>query len=138
QMKDYHRLRRVNPDYAPRNYEARLVTRNGNVKPVHLTVAMIPGTEKSMASILDMTELRRSKMAIKESQERFKSIFDNAAEAIILFDCQGNIVESNDKIKEIFGFKNGEIIGQNFVDMMSMMGMDYEDAKMILEDLISG
>jgi len=138
QMKDYHRLRRVNPDHAPRNYEARLVTRNGNVKPVHLTVAMIPGTEKSMASILDMTELRRSKMAIKESQERFKSIFDNAAEAIILFDCQGNIVESNDKIKEIFGFKNGEIIGQNFVDMMSMMGMDYEDAKMILEDLISG
>jgi len=138
QMKDYHRLRRVNPDYAPRNYEARLVTRNGNVKPVHLTVAMIPGTEKSMASILDMTELRRSKMAIKESQERFKSIFDNAAEAIILFDCQGNIVESNDKIKEIFGFKNEEIIGQNFVDMMSMMGMDYEDAKMILEDLISG
>lgn len=138
QMKEYHQLRRVNPDYAPRNYEARIVTRNGAVKPVHLTVAMIPGTEKSMASILDMTELRRSKMAIKESQERFKSIFENAAEAIILFDCQGNIVEFNGKFKETFGFKNGEIIGQNFVHMGSMMGMHNEESRKILNDLISG
>ena len=138
QMKEYHQLRRVNPDYAPRNYEARIVTRNGAVKPVHLTVAMIPGTEKSMASILDMTELRRSKMAIKESQERFKSIFENAAEAIILFDCQGNIVEFNGKFKETFGFKNGEIIGQNFLHMGSMMGMHNEESRKILNDLISG
>jgi PAS domain S-box-containing protein len=137
-MKEYHGLRRINPDYAPRNYEARIVTRNGTVKPVHLTVAMIPGTEKSMASILDITELRRSKIAIKESQERFKSIFDNAAEAIILFDCQGNIVESNGKVKGIFGFKNKEIIGQNFLEIGLMMGMDYEEAQMILNDLISG
>jgi len=137
-MKEYHQLRRVNPDYAPRNYEARIVTRNGAVKPVHLTVAMIPGTEKSMASILDMTELRRSKMAIKESQERFKSIFENAAEAIILFDCQGNIVEFNGKFKETFGFKNGEIIGQNFLHMGSMMGMHNEESRKILNDLISG
>jgi len=138
QMKEYHGLRRINPDYAPRNYEARIVTRNGTVKPVHLTVAMIPGTEKSMASILDMTELRRSKIAIKESQERFKSIFENAAEAIILFDCQGNIVESNGKVKEIFGFKNEEIIGQNFLEIGLMMGMGYEESQMILNDLISG
>lgn len=138
QMKEYHQLRRVNPDYAPRNYEARIVTRKGAVKPVHLTVAMIPGTEKSMASILDMTELRRSKMAIKESQERFKSIFENAAEAIILFDCQGNIVEFNGKFKETFGFKNGEIIGQNFLHMGSMMGMHNEESRKILNDLISG
>ena len=138
QMKEYHQLRRVNPDYAPRNYEARIVTRNGAVKPVHLTVAMIPGTEKSMASILDMTELRRSKMAIKESQERFKSIFENAAEAIILFDCQGNIVEFNGKFNETFGFKNGEIIGQNFLHMGSMMGMHNEESRKILNDLISG
>lgn len=138
QMKEYHKLRRINPDYAPRNYEARIVTRNGTIKPVHLTVAMIPGTEKSMASILDMTELQRSKIAIKESQERFKSIFENAAEAIILFDCQGNIVEFNGKFKETFGIKNGEIIGQNFVKMGTMMGMHPEESRQIINDLITG
>lgn len=138
QMKEYHKLRRINPDYAPRNYEARIITRNGTIKPVHLTVAMIPGTEKSMASILDMTELQRSKIAIKESQERFKSIFENAAEAIILFDCQGNIVEFNGKFKETFGIKNGEIIGQNFVKMGTMMGMHPEESRQIINDLITG
>lgn len=138
QMEEYHSLRRINPAYAPRNYEAKLVARDGAIRYVYLTVAMLPGTRKSMVSILDMTELRRSKKAIEQSREKFKSIFENAAEAIILFDCQGIILESNDKIEEIFGFKKEEIIGKNFMNIVSMMGMDYEETRIVFNHLISG
>jgi PAS domain S-box-containing protein len=138
QMEEYHRLRRINPDYAPRNYETKLFTSDGTIRYVYLTVAMVPGTRTSMMSILDMTELRRSKKATEESHEKFKSIFENAAEAIILFDCQGNIIESNDKIEEIFGFKKDEIIGHNFMNIVSMMGMDSEETRIVFNHLISG
>lgn len=138
QMEEYHSLRRINPAYAPRNYEVQLVARDGAIRYVYLTVTMLPGTRKSMVSILDMTELRRSKKAIEESREKFKSIFENAAEAIILFDCQGVIIESNDKIEEIFGFKKEEIIGKNFMSIVSMMGMDYEETQIVFNHLISG
>ncbi|EKQ54604.1 MAG: PAS domain S-box [Methanobacterium sp. Maddingley MBC34] len=138
QMEEYHRLRRINPDYAPRNYETKLFASDGTIRYIHLTVAMLPGTRTSMMSILDMTELRRSKKAIEESHEKFKSIFENAAEAIILFDCQGNIIESNDTIEEIFGFKKEEITGQNFMDIVSMMGMDSEETRIVFNHLISG
>ncbi len=138
QMEEYHSLRRINPAYAPRNYEAKLVARDGAIRYVYLTVAMLPGTRKSMVSILDMTELRRSKKAIEQSREKFKSIFENAAEAIILFDCQGIILESNDKIEEIFGFKKEEIIGKNFMNIVTMMGMDYEETRIVFNHLISG
>jgi PAS domain S-box-containing protein len=138
QMEEYHRLRRINPEYAPRNYETKLFASDGTVRHVYLTVAMLPGTRTSMMSILDMTELRRSKKAIEESREKFKSIFENAAEAIILFDCQGNIIESNDKILEIFGFKKEEITGQNFMNVVSMMGMDSEETRIVFNHLISG
>nr|WP_319374179.1 PAS domain S-box protein [uncultured Methanobacterium sp.] len=138
QMEEYHSLRRINPAYAPRNYEAKLVALDGAIRYVYLTVAMLPGTRKSMVSILDMTELRRSKKSIEESREKFKSIFENAAEAIILFDCQGIILESNDKIDEIFGFKKEEIIGKNFMNIVSMMGMDYEETRIVFNHLISG
>jgi PAS domain S-box-containing protein len=138
QMEEYHRLRRINPDYAPRNYETKLFASDGTIRYVYLTVAMLPGTRTSMMSILDMTELRRSKKAIEESHEKFKSIFENAAEAIILFDCQGNIIESNDKIEEIFGFKKEEIIGQNFMTIVSMMGMDFDQTRIVFNHLILG
>ncbi|WP_321422527.1 PAS domain S-box protein [uncultured Methanobacterium sp.] len=138
QMEEYHNLRRINPDYAPRNYEARLLVSDGAIRYVYLTVAMLPGNQKSMMSILDMTELRVSKKAIEESREKFKSIFENAAEAIILFNCQGIIIESNYKIEEIFGFKKEEIIGQNFMNIASLMGMDYDQTKIVFNHLISG
>ena len=138
QMEEYHRLRRINPDNAPRSYETKLFASDGTVRHVHLTVAMLPGTRTSMMSILDMTELRRSKKAIEESREKFKSIFENAGEAIILFDCKGNILESNDKIEEIFGFKKDEIIGKNFMNIVSMMGMDSEKIRIVFNHLISG
>jgi PAS domain S-box-containing protein len=55
-MKEYHRLRRIDPGIAPRNYEFKFVDRWGNEKDVFITVAMIPQTQKSIASFLDITE----------------------------------------------------------------------------------
>lgn len=59
-VKEYHRLRRTNPSLAPRRYEFRFVDRNGNIKDILITVDMLPGTKKSVASLLDITELKRT------------------------------------------------------------------------------
>jgi PAS domain S-box-containing protein len=137
-MVEYHRLRRLNPEFAPRNYEARIVVENGDVKPVYLTVAMIPGTQKSMVSILDTTELQKSKIAIEESREKFKSIFENAGEAIILFDRHGTIIEANDKIEDISGFKKEDLIGHKFMKLLPKVEIEYKKALIAFKDLIMG
>ncbi|MFQ6078285.1 MAG: PAS domain S-box protein, partial [Thermodesulfobacteriota bacterium] len=66
----YHRLRRVDPNAAPRNYEARLVDRKGNVRDVFITVAMIPGTKRSVASFLDITDHKRAEEEAKLRQQQ--------------------------------------------------------------------
>jgi len=55
-MMDYHRLRRIDFNSVPRNYDCRFVDRYGRVRDIYITVAMIPGTKKSVASLLDITE----------------------------------------------------------------------------------
>ncbi len=137
-MEEYHHLRRINSNHAPRNYEAKLIAKDNSVKYVYLTVAMIPDTQKSMISVLDMTELQKSKKAIEESREKFKSIFENAAEAILLFDCEGNVVEVNNKFEEVFGFSKDEIIGKNFMTIVSLIEKEYEAAKSFFNGLLSG
>ena len=55
-MKNYHYARRAEAGSAPRNYDFRFIDRYGDVRDIYLTISMIPGTTKSAASFLDITE----------------------------------------------------------------------------------
>lgn len=76
-MQEYHRLRRIKPDAAPRNYEFRFVCKDGNIRDAYLTIAVIPGTKKSVASILDITERKQAEAAARESEARLRAMIDN-------------------------------------------------------------
>lgn len=65
EMIKYHHTRRANPKDAPRNYEFRFINKNGDVKNTLITVVMMPGTKKSVASLLDITERKRAEEKLK-------------------------------------------------------------------------
>jgi diguanylate cyclase (GGDEF)-like protein/PAS domain S-box-containing protein len=71
-MKDYHYRRRKDPNSVPREYEFGFVDRQGNLKHVLLSAAMIPGTKKSVVSLLDFTERKKT-----EEQLKYLSLKDN-------------------------------------------------------------
>ncbi|MFP3909127.1 MAG: PAS domain S-box protein [Archaeoglobaceae archaeon] len=56
-MKNYHYARRRG-EYAPREYEARLIDKGGEVKDADLTVGVIPGS-KSVVSLMDISYTKR-------------------------------------------------------------------------------
>lgn len=63
-VKKYHEGRRVDPASAPASYTLRIRDRDGVTKTVHAIVAMIPGTSKSIASFVDISEQKRSEDAL--------------------------------------------------------------------------
>lgn len=56
---EYHEQRKVNTEFAPREYESVFVDRGGTRKDVHMTVSMIDGTEDSIISFLDISDRKR-------------------------------------------------------------------------------
>lgn len=64
---EYHNLRRINPKLAPRNYELKFIDKKGNIKDISATVAIIPGTNKSLISLLDITDNKIAENKIKDS-----------------------------------------------------------------------
>ena len=60
-VEDNHRLRRIDPDAAPRNYEFHLVDSQGNIKNLLSTNSLIPGTKKHVCSVMDITELEEKR-----------------------------------------------------------------------------
>ncbi|MFO7968058.1 MAG: PAS domain S-box protein [Archaeoglobaceae archaeon] len=56
-MMSYHSTRRKGEE-APNKYEFKLMDREGKIKDIFITIDLIPGTKKSVASLLDVTHLR--------------------------------------------------------------------------------
>lgn len=63
-MLNYHYARRKGED-APKKYEFKLVDRGGNIRDIFITIDVIPGTKKSVASLMDVTYLRRLNRLLK-------------------------------------------------------------------------
>jgi len=108
-MGKYHEMRRNNPNDAPLNYEVRGIDKEGNLKDLFLTISVIPGTKKSVVSILDITDRKRAE------QERvlLATAIEQAAEGITIIDRDGLIQYSNPASERISGYTREEIIGQN-------------------------
>ena len=59
-IKGYHNQRRAEGKPAPETYEFRIVDRHETIKDMISSVHLIPGTKKSIGSLLDITERRRA------------------------------------------------------------------------------
>ncbi len=59
---------------------------------------------------LDISDLKKTEVAMREQQERFRSIFELSPLGIVLSDTNANIVEVNDVFCRILGYTKEELI----------------------------
>jgi two-component system, cell cycle sensor histidine kinase and response regulator CckA len=108
-MEKYHAIRRENGGKAPAEYEFRFVDTQGNVKDIINTVGMIPGTKKSVASLMDVTYRKQAEEAVRQSEQRYRFLVENVL--LGLFICEmpsGRFLFLNQRIREIFGYGTDE------------------------------
>ena len=71
-MKKHHNDRRKPRRKAPKQYEFHLVDKKGNIKNMFITIDIIPGTKKSIASLMDITESKQIEQEIKKRNEELE------------------------------------------------------------------
>ena len=122
----YHHLRREDPAAAPREYESRFVDKNGRIIRTHNTVAMIPGTAKSIVSFVDITERKQAEAVIKESEEKYRTILETIEDGYYEVNRGGYLTFSNDALTRIYERPREELMGKHSRDYM-----DSENYKII-------
>ena len=114
-MQYYHSLRRNDPEAAPRNYEFRLTDKYGHIKQISLTIAMIPGTKQSIASIIDITDRKQEEEKLQESERKYRELVQNANSIILRWNREGQITFLNEFGRKFFGYSEAEILGRHVV-----------------------
>ena len=105
---DLRELRKADPGRAPRSYELKIVDRQGNIRDVRTTIVSIPGARKTIASFIDITEQKKMEAALKESEAKYRNIFNNAMEGIFQTGINGEILSANPAFARLLGYKSPE------------------------------
>ncbi|HEY2933642.1 MAG TPA: PAS domain S-box protein [Acidobacteriota bacterium] len=66
----------------------------------------------------DITEHRRAQDALRESEERIRSIIETARDAFIALDAEGLVVDWNARAETMFGWSRQEAVGRKLSDLI--------------------
>jgi PAS domain S-box-containing protein len=71
-----------------------------------------------LISIIDLTERKKAEAALRDSEAKYRSIFETAAEGILIGDSEENIISVNQQMEKMLGYSDGELLGKNYRDLI--------------------
>jgi len=95
-----------------RRDEFRFVDRYGVIKYVVLCFDSIPGTNKTIASLLDITELKRVEETLRESQREQADIIEFFPDATMIIDQDGKVTAWNRAMEALTGIRAEDMLGR--------------------------
>jgi PAS domain S-box-containing protein len=89
------------------------ITANDRKKPIETSVALLRDVEGKATGFVgitrDITARKRAEEVLRESEERYRAIFEQAPDSLVLVDAEtGALVEFNDRAHENLGYTREE------------------------------
>ena len=99
----------------PRLWEFVHPVEGGRWVPIEVSIReVIYKGKPSFAVVLrDITERKQAEEAVKESERRYRELFNSASNAIIIRDLKGNIFEVNQAASDLTGYTVDELTNMN-------------------------
>ena len=125
----YRELFLQNADYAPETYKT--VTRfdyeytrpDGELAAFEITRVPVERDDGSTLGLVvivrDVTESRLSTLRLKESEQRYRSLFENDGDMVVSLGIDGSILSANPSTEHTLGYTPNEIIGIHYRELVA-------------------
>ncbi len=119
QMIKYQKLRYSNSTTAPNQYEFQIFDRRGNKKDIFANVCLIPGTKRTLASILDITERNESLKKIEESEGRYRTLAEAVEEFVFIFNREDRLEYINEFAANKLDIVPSQVVGKSRSELIA-------------------
>jgi PAS domain S-box-containing protein len=109
-MKDYHYARREGPGSAPVEWECSLLDRVGKERRVMVRARLIPDTQTSIATFLDITSLKTAEAALVNANRMLRLVLDTIPVRVFWKDTACRYLGGNRSFAEDAGLSTPELL----------------------------
>lgn len=119
-------------------YEVTGLKQDGTRFPIEIEGRVLPyeGRELRVAAIRDITERKQAQAALRDSEERFRSVMEQAADGFIIHDLEGQIIEVNHAVCDSLGYSRQELLDRSMADLEQKLPL--ETLKQRWQQMITG
>lgn len=122
--------------------EADLVTKDGSQIPFEYAASGIFKDNGELEYVVSIGRNIRDRIEtqqkLKESETKYRNLFETSPNAIILMDITGKIVEANSSVKKYYGYSREDIVGKQGIDVYNVPEKFHhalrEDFKQLLKE----
>lgn len=97
-----HNRRRTDSDQALRDYEFGFISRSGETRNISLAIDMIDGTGKSVSSLIDITDRRRSEKMLHRKTAVLEAQANSSIDGILVVDDNGRRIVNNRRLVDLW------------------------------------
>jgi PAS domain S-box-containing protein len=104
-----------------RGYESRARTKSGHLLDLLVFVEPVKlrGEECILSTAYDITERKSIEEALRESEERYRELFENSKDALYVHDLSGRYLSFNRAAERLSGYSREEILGKHFSNFVA-------------------
>ena len=106
-----HHRKRLTGEEIPEIYSFRLIDREGNIRWIQNNGVIVEwdGRPATLNFLLDITEQIQADKALRESEGKYRQLFENESDAVMIFDADTLMFEdANQATLNLFGYSKKE------------------------------
>ncbi|MFZ6034335.1 MAG: PAS domain S-box protein [Melioribacter sp.] len=108
-------MARLRGEKVPAQYEFRVIRRDGEIRWISFTATIIEyqGDTAAIGTAFDITDKKIAEEALKESEERFRAIFENLTVGVYRAKTDGRLIMVNPSFVEMLGCESVDDVLKN-------------------------
>ncbi|MFW9936213.1 MAG: PAS domain S-box protein [Candidatus Thorarchaeota archaeon] len=102
-----------------RSYEARGIKKNNEIIWLDIYYKIINFKDKPayLISFMDISERKKAQKELKDSEEKYRFLFEKSPASILLIDITGKIVDCNPSLENLIKYERSELIGKRYATL---------------------
>lgn len=121
-MQKYHDNRRKLDGKSPNTYSFNYIDKQGQVKTGILNIELLPETNQSVASIIDISETKKIEGQLKEKNQQFRQLFESMPSGVAVYEAINNgedfvFKDFNEAASRIEKMSRKDVIGKRVTEV---------------------